>query len=112
MHALTQYTAAKAAFTKAKAFIALIGKEQSTTAKGVGKLHGVEAKSTIHYQPTDGAKNYHNCAEFDRAFSDAVLRNWNALALEAMNDLQAAMDEKKAAAAAEYEAEFGKAIAA
>jgi len=80
---------AKAALKKAREYIALIGKQQRTTVVSRGCLHSLAVKTQVYYQPTDGEKNYHECAEFDKAMSIVVRRHWHALHAEAIQDLEA-----------------------
>jgi len=106
MHALSQYQDAKKRLAEARGVINLIGKVQSTTAQGVGTLHGVEVKATVHYQPTDGAKNYHESNALNAALGSIVRKHWDSLLSQALGILEQQVEDKRAAAAAEYKAEF------
>lgn len=78
---------AKARTNEAVAYSSLIGKttNQSTLASRegeastAGRLHSLEVKTQIHFQPYDGATNYHVCKDFDAALSRAVQENWDQL---------------------------------
>ena len=93
---------------EAEAYLGLIGKttNQSTVAsrEGVGATAGQLTKfeiiTQIHFQPYDGATNYHNCKAFDAALSEVVRKKWTTIRDEAM----ALLREKEAAAGAAAEA--------
>lgn len=59
---------------QAREYLGKVGKAQRTTSDAVGKWHSLSVNTQIHYQPTDGAKNYHDCSAFDKALS-VVLKN-------------------------------------
>ena len=83
---------AKNATSAAKNYLSLIGKttDRSTLAslEGVGatagKLTTFSIKTQIHFQPYDGATNYHDCKEFDAALTEVVLKKWGSIRDEAM----------------------------
>lgn len=52
--------------------LSFIGRHQRTTAKDVGKIHSLNAKLEIHFQETDGAKNYHTNTVLDLYISKAI----------------------------------------
>lgn len=106
MHALAQYQAAKQRYAEARTVIDMIGMKERSTAGAKGKLHNLDVKATVHYQPTDGAKNYHESAALNAALSTVTRKHWDMLLAEALAILKDQVDEKKAAAAAEYQAEF------
>lgn len=72
----------------ASQYIGIIGKRSSATAPHFGHLHKITVKSQIYYQPTDGAKNYHECSEFDAALSDVVALRFDELAKEALQRIE------------------------
>lgn len=85
---------AKEELRRSEKYIAMIGEPQKTTAKGVvGTLHDVSAATKIHYQPYDGATNYHNCPEFDAALNDAIKAKFPELMSDAMGLLRDAVAE-------------------
>lgn len=102
---------AKGALAEATDYLSLIGRttRYSTLASTqgeaatAGKLHGVDVKTTIHFQPSDGATNYHNCKAFDTALSKAIRSHWKELSQEAIAAMQA--DERAAASAARVSVE-------
>ncbi|NPD16936.1 hypothetical protein HOY34_17220 [Xinfangfangia sp. D13-10-4-6] len=79
---------AKQNTAEAEAYLGLIGKTttQSTVAsrEGAGATAGsltkFEITTQIHFQPYDGATNYHNCKAFDSALSEVVRKKWTAIA--------------------------------
>lgn len=85
---MNDWNDAKAALRRAKEFVGMVGKPQKTSREAVGKLHFVSVESTIHFQPTDGANNYHECKEFDLALSRVIQRHWTALSAEVLADLE------------------------
>ena len=92
----------------AEAYLSLIGKttNQTTVAanSGVrataGELTKFAIKTQIHFQPYDGAKNYHDCEAFDAALSEVVRKQWTTIRDEAMSLLR----EREADAGAKAEA--------
>lgn len=82
------WNTATSKLNSAEKFISVLGKEQRTTAKNVGHLHDLSVKTVIYYQPTDGAKNYHECEEFDAALSKAIKKNFKALKQQAIEILK------------------------
>lgn len=92
---------------EAEAYLSLIGKttKHSTLAsrEGEGATAGTltkfEIATQIHFQPSDGATNYHSCKAFDAALSEVVRKKWTAIRDEAM----ALLREKEAAAGAAAE---------
>ena len=97
---------AKIALSGAREYLSLIGKttrhstlsSREGEAATAGRLHCVEVKTTIHFQPSDGARNYHDCKEFDAALAKVVRNHWKQLSQEAIEALQA--QERVAAASA------------
>jgi hypothetical protein len=68
----------------ARKYVADIGREQRTTSKAVGKLHSLSAKTQIHFQYSDGDKNYHECSAFDSALSIVIKNHIDTLQAEAI----------------------------
>ena len=76
----------------AEAYLSLIGKttSRSTVAAREGEhatagcLTTFEIRTQIHFQPYDGATNYHNCKAFDVALAAVVRRKWSAIRDEAI----------------------------
>ena len=90
---------AKIATASAKAYLALIGKpSEYATAKHYGELSKFSISTEIHFQPSDGARNYHDCKEFDAALTTVVREKWGILRDEAVELL--VKEEAKAAVAA------------
>ena len=83
---------ATAARKNAEAYLSLIGKttSRSTVAAREGEhatagcLTTFEIRTQIHFQPYDGATNYHNCKAFDEALTAVVRRKWSAIKDEAI----------------------------
>ena len=69
---MNAWNEARGKLLKAEEYTGKIGKEQRTTAKSVGKIHSVNVSTKVHYQYSDGDKNYHECKEFDVALSMAI----------------------------------------
>ncbi len=106
MHALTLYKEASAKYAEARTVADMIGMQERSTVGGKGRLHGVEVNAVIHYQPTDGAKNYHDSQALNTALGTVARKHWDMLLAEALAILKNQVEERKAAAAAEYQAEF------
>ncbi len=83
---------ATAARKDAEEYLSLIGKttSRSTVASREGEnatagaLTTFEIRTQIHFQPYDGATNYHNCKAFDGALTTVVRRKWSAIRDEAI----------------------------
>lgn len=83
---------AKRNVAEAEAYLGLIGKttKQSTLASNegehatAGELTRFSVSTQINFQPYDGAKNYHECREFDAALSEVVRKKWTVIRDEAM----------------------------
>lgn len=112
--ALKGFKAAKQALHKACEFVGLIGKPQTqTTARGCyGHISSIEVTTTVHFQPYDGATNYHKCEEFDAALAEVIREQFGPLRDAALDKLTARVADLNDAAAAEYKAEFGAEIGA
>lgn len=103
---------AKQNTAEAVAYLALIGKttNQTTVAanSGVGATAGELTKfqitTQIHFQPYDGATNYHDCKAFDAALSEVVRKKWSTIRDEAMALLREREAQAGAAAEAALEA--------
>jgi phage-related minor tail protein len=78
---------------KAQKYVADIGREQRTTATAAGKWHALEVRTEIHFQYSDGNKNYHTCTEFDTALSTVVKNRLDELQEEAMALLENEVDK-------------------
>lgn len=109
-HRIERLKAAKRAYSDALRYISMIGKPERTTARMIGKLHALECSTTVHYQETDGAKNYHNCKEFDVAFARVVKLHFDTLAQEALVLLSETIDASTADAKQEFIELFGEAM--
>ncbi|MEM6465603.1 MAG: hypothetical protein AAF679_03730 [Pseudomonadota bacterium] len=83
---------AKTNLHSAREYLSKIGKQQRTTSDALGKWHSLAVNTEIHYQPTDGAKNYHECVAFDRAMSTVLKNHIHALQSEAMALLEAEVE--------------------
>lgn len=96
---------------EAEAYISLIGKttNRSTVASRngehatAGTLTKFTVTTQIHFQPYDGAKNYHDCKAFDAALSTVARKHWKMLHAEALELLR--QQEREAAVAAKEEVE-------
>ena len=78
----------RAALRAANEYVGLIGKPQWATSKFVGRLHGSSVKTQIKYKEAHGAKNYHECAEFDFALNRVIQRRFAELSAEALSDMR------------------------
>lgn len=78
---------AKRKASEAINFLALIGRPQRTTARGVGHLHSLSVKAEIHHQETDGAKNYHEYTPFDAALAQVVKERFSELSKMAVDKM-------------------------
>ena len=106
MKALEQYKTAKQRYDEAKNVADMIGMQELSTAGGKGKLHIIQVRATVHYQPTDGAKNYHESEALNAALSIIACKHWDTMLVEALAVLKDQVDQKRDAASAEYKAEF------
>ena len=105
---IEEWKKAKHNTAAAEAYLALIGKttNQTTVAanSGVrataGELTKFAIRTQVHFQPYDGATNYHDCEVFDAALSEVVRKQWTAIRDEAM----ALLREREAKAGADAEA--------
>ena len=79
---------AKGKLHDAEKYLAMIGKPQRTTLEAMGELTGISVKTRVRYQPTDGAKNYHECPAFDFALAEAIGLHFHELREEAIRILQ------------------------
>jgi len=108
MSKVQQWRDAKSKASEATKFLALLGKPQNTTARGNGYLHGISVVTSIYHQETDGAKNYHECKNFDDALTkvikerfaelskmavDAMHENARCAAIDAQTEVQAMLAE-------------------
>jgi len=109
---LEAYYAARRRRDEVERYLSLRGKQSNATARHVGTLHYVTVKTTIHFQPTDGAANYHECPAFDEALAIVIRNNFGELvdgvrrsvrtkvaqcAEEAQDELNALHDEFRSA---------------
>ena len=89
---IKKWQSATAARKDAEEYLSLIGKttSQSTVAARegeqatAGRLTTFEIRTQVHFQPYDGATNYHNCKAFDEALTAVVRRKWSAIRDEAI----------------------------
>lgn len=103
---------AKNATAEAEAYLALIGKTTKNTTVAArngegataGELTKFEIRTQVHFQPYDGATNYHNCNAFDAALSVVVRKKWSQIRDEAMDYLREKEATAGAAAASDIEA--------
>jgi hypothetical protein len=57
----------------AEKWASLLGKDSFATARHVGTISSARGDFTIHYQPSDGANNYHECSSaFRSALKDVM----------------------------------------
>ena len=113
---LEKYRQAKQVLADAKAHLALIGKttRNSTlaTREGegatAGRLHSLAVQTVMHFQPSDGAQNYHESKYFDAAFARVVRKNWSALSAQAIALLEQDVRDNAAAAKAALYAQIGE----
>ncbi|MBR9765996.1 MAG: hypothetical protein GYB53_21395 [Rhodobacteraceae bacterium] len=99
---------------EAEEYIGLIGKttKHSTVAARegeqatAGRLTSLSVGTQIHFQPTDGAINYHGSKAFDVALSKVVERHWDELCKEALELLRKQEREAAIEAKAEVEAQL------
>lgn len=102
---------AKNTTAAAKNYLSLIGKttDRSTLASRegagatAGKLTTFSIKTQIHFQPYDGATNYHDCKEFDAALTEVVRKKWESIRDEAIELLEKREAEAAIAAKASVE---------
>lgn len=116
MSKLMEYRKVKAAQSDAKQYVDLIGKttNRSTVAERsgehatAGSLHKFVVQTQIHFQPYDGATNYHDCKAFDAALTRATRERFTELrdrAFEILREDAAKLaDEAKAELQAEMDA--------
>ncbi|MBY6005402.1 hypothetical protein KUV62_15865 [Salipiger bermudensis] len=106
----------RAARLEAEEYIALIGKTttRSTVAARegehvtAGSLTKLVVQTEIHFQPYDGATNYHKSKAFDEALSTVTRKRWSDLQAEAMELLRQREKEAAVAARAEVEAQLAE----
>lgn len=85
---MNEWNKAKGDLRAAEQYMALIGKPQRTTFPGKGRLHSINVSTQVYHQETEGAKNYHNCKEFDSALAGVIRNNFPALRDEALRKLK------------------------
>lgn len=73
----------------------LIGKQSSATAPHVGTISSSACKFTVHFQPYDGANNYHDAPKPLTDALESVLKTHSALLI---GDALRILREKEAAA--------------
>jgi hypothetical protein len=109
MSKVKQWGEARQLRREAEEYISLIGKttKRSTVAiregenATAGSLTKLVVTTQMHFQPYDGATNYHNCKAFDEALSTVARKHWGALHAEALELLR--QQEREAAIAAKSE---------
>lgn len=116
MSKLTKYRNIKRSEHDAKEYVALIGKTTTATTVAqrsgehatAGSLHKFVVQTQIHFQPYDGATNYHDCKAFDAALTRAARERFTELrdrAFEILREDAAKLaDEAKAELQAEMDA--------
>jgi hypothetical protein len=109
-HRIERLKTAKRAYHDALRYISMIGKQERTTSRMIGRLHALECSTTVAYQDTDGAKNYHECKEFDVAFARIVKVHFDTLAQEALALLATDINDRAADARQEFLELFGEAM--
>ena len=82
---MDQWKKAKKSLADAEEYLGMVGKAQKTTAKEVVKLHSVDVTTAVHYEDSDGSKNYHGCKEFDIFLAKAISNNFSMLRDSAIN---------------------------
>lgn len=95
MSKMEAWKRAKGDLANAREYVGMIGKPQPyTTAKANGYLHALKVTSQVHFQPSDGAANYHNGEAFDAALARVVQAEFARLSCQALalleNDAQTA----------------------
>lgn len=93
---------------EAERYLSLIGKTTTNSTLGsrkgaaatAGELTKFQITTQIHFQPYDGATNYHDCKAFDAALSEVVRKKWSTIKEEAM----ALLRQREAEAGAKAEA--------
>lgn len=114
MTQVEKWRAAIKARKEAEEYIGIIGKTTiySTVAKRegehatAGSLVKFEVATQMHFQPSDGATNYHTCRTFDAAIATVARKHWGDLHAEALELLRQQEREAAIAAKAEVEAQL------
>lgn len=74
-----KYTYAAYENSRAREILSYIGERENSTAAGFGRVSSIKVALTIHFQPSDGAKNHHTHEKLDAAFSRAAAEMFNVL---------------------------------
>ena len=111
MQGLDNWRKATQDYAEAKKYIEKNGKMPThCTTNTRGTLHAVKVETMIHFQPSDGAKNYHNCQAFDDALAEIIKINFVGLAEKAMGLLIDRCKDNKLAAQDEYRQMFNEVL--
>lgn len=84
-----RYKAIKQNEAVARHYLSKIGRVSNATARHTGTLNKVSVETEIHFQPTDGALNYHKCKAFDAALAVVIQREFADLSAKTLDLLQA-----------------------
>lgn len=80
MKAYEEYQRKLRDLAEAKEYLSKIGKDQPHFRSGdLGKLHGVDVKTTICWQASPGSTNYWNGGAFDKALGRVVRERFEEL---------------------------------
>lgn len=98
-----KYEAAWYALHAAERYVSMVGSPYRGGGGGIGEVRTFRASTTLYYQETDGATNYHESSDsFENALGLACMNNAATLFAEALDILR----ERKRGAAAEFHAEM------
>lgn len=98
------YQKAKKELAESRAWLEMIGKPQPrTTAHADGYLSKLSISAQVHFQHSDGAKNYHDAPDvFEFILQEVVRSHFQTLTDEAIKRMAARADEMRKEAAEEY----------
>jgi hypothetical protein len=88
---LDAWKQAKSEQEYAEKWAAMLGQQSRSTAVHTGKIHCANGSLTIHFQPIDGANNYH---EAPLAFRDALAEVMKDMGPELVNKTLEVMRER------------------
>lgn len=116
MSGISDWKEAQKKLQDARDYLALIGKTttQSTLASREGesatrgRLTKVSVETQVHFQPYDGATNYHRSAHFDQALSAVISANWSSLRDQTLAHLESEVQATARKAKAELEAQLAE----
>ena len=79
------YQKARSQRLECEKWAALIGRQSNTTAPHLGKITEAECRFTIHFQPYDGANNYHDAPKpLTEALAEVVKEHASLLIKDAL----------------------------